>query len=57
MIVLIRSNSITSDPRVDKYIQYLKSNKNNFTIIGWDRSQEKIKSIKSSIIDVDLDTI
>lgn len=40
MLVLIRSNSIISDPRVEKYIRYYNEQKINYKIIGWDRLGE-----------------
>lgn len=36
-IVIIRSNQIQSDSRVEKYLSYLDENKIDYTILGWDR--------------------
>ena len=42
MIVIIRSNSIIGDPRVEKYINYIKTQQKDFRIIGWNRTGDKI---------------
>jgi len=42
MVILIRSNSIVSDPRVEKYIRYYKENNIKHRIIGWDRLNEQL---------------
>lgn len=42
MILLIRCNSIKSDPRAEKYIKYFQTNKIDYKIIGWDRLGEKL---------------
>lgn len=43
MILIVRSNSITRDSRVGKYIQFLKKNSMDYFLLGWDRNHEKIK--------------
>lgn len=40
MVVLIRSNSILGDPRIEKYIKYLQSKEIDYKIIGWNRRNE-----------------
>ena len=42
MILLIRCNSIKSDPRAEKYIKYYKTNNIEYKIIGWDRLGEEL---------------
>ena len=42
MIILIRSNSIVSDPRVEKYIRFYKDNNIKHRVLGWNRLNEKI---------------
>lgn len=37
MIILIRCNDIVSDPRAMKYVEYLRENKIEQKLIGWDR--------------------
>lgn len=41
-IVLIRSNQIQSDSRVEKYISYLDEKNIDYTILGWDRDNTGI---------------
>lgn len=41
MLVLVRSNSIVGDPRVEKYVNFLGSKKKDFCIIGWNRTHDK----------------
>ena len=36
--IIIRCNEVFSDPRAMKYIQFLKENRLDYYIIGWDRS-------------------
>ena len=43
MVLIIRSNAIVSDPRVDKYIDYLNKENQEYHILGWDRKNENIK--------------
>lgn len=40
MLVLVRSNAIVGDPRVEKYVNYLESKKKEFRIIGWNRTHD-----------------
>lgn len=42
MVVLIRSNEVNPDPRLQKYIDYLESKNENYKIIGWNRSGKPI---------------
>ncbi len=42
MVILIRCNDIVSDPRVMKYVGYLRENKIDHFIIGWDRERNSI---------------
>ena len=44
MILIIRSNGITKDPRVNKYLSYLESNHIDYKVIGWDRNEEGLES-------------
>lgn len=46
-IVIIRSNQIHSDSRVEKYLTYLDENKIDFTILGWDRDATGITRDKT----------
>lgn len=41
MLVLVRSNAIVGDPRVEKYVDYLETEKKDFCIIGWNRTHDK----------------
>ena len=41
MLVLVRSNAIVGDPRVEKYVHFLESEKREFRIIGWNRTHDK----------------
>lgn len=41
MLVLIRSNSIVGDPRLEKYVNFLDRNEYPYYIIGWNRTQDK----------------
>ncbi|MGL5208085.1 hypothetical protein [Cetobacterium sp.] len=42
MIVLLRSNEINPDPRVQKYIDFYEENKINYNIIAWERSGKEL---------------
>ncbi len=42
MILLIRSNSIVSDPRVAKYISFLNKKGIAYHVLGWDRMGENL---------------
>lgn len=42
MIVLIRSNSIVGDPRVEKYINFLQLEGIKYKVIGWNRCGEDL---------------
>lgn len=42
MIVLIRSNSIISDSRICKYIDFLRERKVEYKILGWNRIHEDV---------------
>lgn len=39
MIVLIRSNDINPDPRLQKYIDFLDLKKETYLVLGWNRSK------------------
>ena len=41
MLVLVRSNAIVGDPRVEKYVNFLEAEKYEFRIIGWNRTHDK----------------
>ncbi len=43
MVLLIRCNSISKDPRVKKYLDYLDANNIEYQVIGWDRNGENLK--------------
>lgn len=43
MILLIRSNGISNDPRVKKYLSYFDSNNIKYKILGWDRKDENLE--------------
>lgn len=42
MIVIIRSNEVNPDPRVQKYINYLEKKSIDYIILGWNRDGNKI---------------
>jgi glycosyltransferase involved in cell wall biosynthesis len=42
MVIIIRSNEVNPDPRVQKYIDFLKSNNVNYEVIGWNRNGKAI---------------
>lgn len=42
MLILVRSNSINSDSRAEKYINFYKEFNINYEIIGWDRLGENL---------------
>lgn len=46
MVLIIRCNSISNDPRVKKYLSYLESNNIEYKVLGWDRNQENLKQRK-----------
>ncbi len=48
MILLIRCNAISNDPRVKKYLSYLDSNNIDYRVLGWDRNGEMLE-YKNSI--------
>lgn len=43
MVLLIRCNAISNDPRVKKYLSYLDSNNIEYKILGWDRNGDNLK--------------
>lgn len=43
MILIIRCNAISNDPRVKKYLTYLDTNKIEYKVLGWDRNDEKLE--------------
>jgi glycosyltransferase involved in cell wall biosynthesis len=42
MIIIVRSNSIKSDPRTEKYIKFLLSKNIRYFVLGWDRLGENL---------------
>lgn len=43
MILIIRCNAISNDPRVKKYLSYLDSNNIDYRVLGWDRNGEGLE--------------
>lgn len=43
MILFIRCNAISNDPRLKKYLSYLDSKNIEYQILGWDRNGEGLK--------------
>lgn len=46
MILLIRCNAISNDPRVKKYLTYLDSVNADYKVLGWDRNGENLENEK-----------
>ena len=42
MVILLRANDLTSDPRARKYLDYYKENGVDFMVICWNRSESEI---------------
>ncbi len=42
MVLIIRSNGVKNDPRVEKYLNFLKAKGGEYHILGWDRKNEKL---------------
>lgn len=47
MVLIIRCNAISNDPRVKKYLSFLESNNIEYKVLGWDRNDEGLKYKKS----------
>ena len=43
MILIIRCNAISNDPRVKKYLSYFDSNNIDYRVLGWDRNGEDLE--------------
>lgn len=43
MVLIIRCNAISNDPRVKKYLAYLDSNNIEYKVLGWDRNGENLQ--------------
>ena len=43
MVLIIRSNAISNDPRVKKYISFLDSNNMEYNVLGWDRNGNNLE--------------
>ncbi len=43
MILILRCNAISNDPRVKKYISYLEENNIDYRVVGWDRNGEHLE--------------
>ncbi len=43
MILILRCNAISNDPRVKKYISYLDENNIDYRVVGWDRNGEHLE--------------
>jgi len=43
MIILTRSNSIYSSPRIEKYIEFCQAKQIDFLVIGWDRLNKNLQ--------------
>lgn len=42
MLVLLRSNDLERDPRVNKYINFYKKNKIDYNLVGWNRDDNTL---------------
>lgn len=46
MIILVRSNDINPDPRLQKYIDFLTEIGEDFQVLGWNRGVEEVRKPK-----------
>ena len=40
MIILLRSDDLNPDPRVEKYVNFFKEKTLEYLLIGWNRSED-----------------